>query len=139
MVRWRQMVRSPRPGMTAIAVVGATLGLLLASCSAPSAPVGSAGRHSSAAQPLSVGPPHISVSPSDQSQGVALDTPVVVTADSGRLTGVTVQEAGASAPAGEMSPDGRNWRLSDGLDSQASYTIQATATNDAGQTVSSKA
>jgi lipoprotein-anchoring transpeptidase ErfK/SrfK len=132
------MVRRPRPGATAIAVVGATLGLLLASCSAPSVSVGPAGRHSSAAQPVSVGPPHISVSPSDQSQGVALDTPVVVTADSGRLTAVTVQEAGASAPTGEMSPDGRNWRLSGGLDSQASYTIQATATNGAGQTVSSK-
>ena len=133
------MVRCPRPGMTALAVVGATLGLVLASCSVPGTTVGPAVHNSSGAQPVSVGPPHVTVSPSDQSQGVALDAPVVVTADSGRLTAVTVQEAGATAPTGEMAPDGRNWRLSGGLDSEASYTIQATATNGAGQTISSKA
>ena len=133
------MVRRPRPGMTAVAVVGATLGLVLASCSVPGTTGGPAVHNSSGAQPVSVGPPHVTVSPSDQSQGVALDVPVVVTADSGRLTAVTVQEAGATAPTGEMSPDGRNWRLSGGLDSEASYTIQASATNGAGQTISSKA
>src|ERR1700686_1034438 len=79
MERWRQMVRPPRPGMIAVAVVGATLGLVLASCSVPGTTGGPAVHNSSGAQPVSVGPPHVTVSPSDQSQGVALDVPVVVT------------------------------------------------------------
>lgn len=138
MVRLRHMTRRSRSGHAALTIGGATLALLLASCSVPGG--GNSGHGGiGAAQPGAPPPPHITVSPSDKSNGVALDTPVYVVADSGQLTSVSVQESGSSTqPSGELSADHHRWRLSDGLDSDASYTLTATATNAAGQTVSSK-
>ncbi|HYL71571.1 MAG TPA: Ig-like domain-containing protein, partial [Candidatus Dormibacteraeota bacterium] len=64
--------------------------------------------------------------------------PVYAVADSGRLTAVSLQEAGkGTPPGGQLSSDSHIWRLTDGLDSHASYTLTATAVNSTGQSVSS--
>ncbi len=123
------------------ALIGGTgaLALVLASCTLPGTQTtsGAAAHGSPGAAVAAVAAPHLTLTPSDRSRGVALDAPVVVTADSGHITAVSVQEAGvAPAPAGLLSADSRTWQLATGLDSDATYTIQATASNGAGQSVS---
>lgn len=111
-------------------------GLLLTSCSLPGtqAPVGSVNVHV-AGVPAVAPPPAIAVSPSNQSQNVGLDAPIVVTAGSGHLDTVAITEAGSStAPAGVLSADGRVWRLNQALDPGVHYTVVATASSTAGST-----
>ena len=111
--------------------------LLITSCALPGSGSGS-GRGAQAQQAAST-PPHLTLSPADGSHGIALDAPVSVTADSGQLTSVIAHEAGAPDPTGDTSSDGRTWRLTGGLDSGASYTIEATAVNVAGQKTTKRA
>jgi lipoprotein-anchoring transpeptidase ErfK/SrfK len=109
-------------------------GLLLTSCSLPGtqAPVGGITVHV-AGSPVVAAPPTIAVSPSNQSQSVGLDAPIVVSASSGHLDTISVTEAGApGALAGVLSPDGRIWRTNQALDPGAHYTVAATATSTAG-------
>lgn len=118
------------PALAAAAAV-----LTLASCSVPSV-VGGGNAHPAASEPPAA-PPHLTVSPNSDGQGLPLDTPVYVVADSGRITAVKFDESGVGTPSGgQLSSDGHTWRMSDGLDPRASYTLTATATNSAGQSVS---
>jgi lipoprotein-anchoring transpeptidase ErfK/SrfK len=109
-------------------------GVLLSACSLPGtqAPVGGITVHVAGA-PAVAPPPTIAVSPSNQTQSVGLDVPVEVSASSGHLDTISVTEAGSAATvAGELSPDGRTWRMSQPLDPGAHYTVVATATSTAG-------
>ena len=118
------------------AVAAGSAVLVLASCSVPTVVGGGAPARATQSQ-APAAPPHLTVSPGSNGQGLPLDTPVYVVADSGRLTGVNFQEAGVGTPSGgQLSPDGHTWHMADGLDSSASYTLTATASNGA-QTVSS--
>ena len=130
------MIRGSGVSRLAPAVTAASSMLVLASCSVPSVVGGANPAHPAASQ-APAAPPHLTVSPASDGQGLPLDTPVYVVADSGRITAVNFQEAGVGTPSGgQLSPDGQTWRLSDGLDPRASYTLTATASNGAGQTVS---
>ena len=133
------MVRHWRLG-AAIALGGLALGLTFASYSAASGAGTASSRTGNPLKPRAIPAPHITIAPADQAQNVALDTPVVVTADSGYLSTVTILEAGSSSPpSGQLARDDLSWQLTDGLDAGASYSIQAAATNGAGQTVSTHA
>jgi lipoprotein-anchoring transpeptidase ErfK/SrfK len=119
---------------------GSALATLLASCALPGSASGSTNHAGGAALIGSPGAPaHITITPSDEAQGIALDTPVAVTVASGRLTSVTFQEAGAGPIDGQMAPDGSQWNYAGGLASHAHYVLDATAVGDDGKTVSSQA
>jgi lipoprotein-anchoring transpeptidase ErfK/SrfK len=123
-------------------VGGVALAALLAGCSLPGTSTsvpGAVGVKKQAPQTAALAPPKLAISPANQSQNVPLDSQVVVTALGGTLTGVSVQEAGASTPPpGQLSADGKSWRLAQGLDPGATYTVTATAGNGA-QSVTSHA
>ncbi len=97
---------------------GAALGaLLLTSCALPgtAAPVGNISTVHVAGVPAVVAPPVIAVTPSNASQGVGLDAPVIVTVNTGHLDTVSLSEAGSSTPSpGVMSPDGTSWQMDAG-------------------------
>jgi lipoprotein-anchoring transpeptidase ErfK/SrfK len=110
--------------------------VLLTSCSLPGtqAPVGGLTVHVAGA-PATLPPPVIAVTPANQSQGVGLDSPIVVTASTGHLDTIAVTEAGTSGViAGALAPDGRSWRADQALDPAAHYTVVATATSTVGST-----
>jgi hypothetical protein len=116
-------------------------GLLLTSCALPGtqAPVGAVSVHVAGA-PAVAAPPTISVSPANASAGVGLDAPVVVSASTGHLDTVSLTEVGTSTTlAGELSPDGQSWRMTQPLDQGAHYTVVATATSTAGSSSTSTA
>ena len=126
-----KMLTGPRPRSAGALLGAATVAALLASCSAPGAP-GTRGGALPVTAP--VGPAKITIAPADQAQQVSLDTPVVVNVQSGRLTSVTLREAGASdAIPGTLSPATGAWRYAAGLDSNARYTVVASATGTNGQ------
>jgi lipoprotein-anchoring transpeptidase ErfK/SrfK len=120
---------------------GAALGgLLLTSCALPgtAAPVGNISTVHVAGVPAVVAPPVIAVTPSNASQGVGLDAPVIVTVNTGHLDTVSLSEAGSSTPLpGAMSPDGTSWQMDQALDQAAHYTVVATATSTVGSTSTS--
>jgi lipoprotein-anchoring transpeptidase ErfK/SrfK len=128
-----------RGGLT-LAGSAAISGLLLTSCALPgtSAPVGNIAAAHVVGAPAVVAPPTIVVSPANAAQSVGLDTPVVVTVNTGHLDTVSLSEAGSSTPLpGAMSADGRSWQISQALDEAAHYTVVATATSTAGSTSTS--
>ena len=133
------MVNWSRPPVLRVALTGATAGVMLTSCSV-GGQLGTTG-HTGATERQATGrPPNITINPSNGSQGVALDAPIIVASDTGRLETVTVTEAGASASvAGDLSADGRTWKSTDGLDPSASYTIAAQAAAGANMTRSAQA
>jgi hypothetical protein len=115
-------------------------GLLLTSCALPgtSAPVGNIGTAHIAGAPIVAAPPTISVTPLNATQGVGLDSPVVVSVTTGHLDTVSLSQAGASTTfPGVMSPDGMSWQMSAPLAQSAHFTVVATATSSAGQTSTS--
>jgi len=120
---------------------GVALGaLLLTSCALPgtNAPAGNIAVVHVAGAPAVAAPPTIVVTPSNSSQAVALDAPIVVTVGTGHLDTVSLSEAGSSsALTGVLSPDGMSWRMSQPLDEGAHYTVVATATSTAGSTSTS--
>ena len=122
-----------RSGPARLALGTAVMAVLLTSCTLPGTQgAGGTGRVGSG-RPATEPPPKVSITPNDQAKDVALDSVVAVATSTGRLDSVTVQEAGvASAPTGTLSDDGRSWRLDEGLDPGAHYTIAARATSTAG-------
>jgi lipoprotein-anchoring transpeptidase ErfK/SrfK len=115
-------------------------GLLLTSCALPgtSTSPGSVGTVHIAGALAVAAPPTIVVSPSNSTQGIGLDVPVVVSVSTGHLDTVGLSEAGSStALPGVMSVDGRYWEMSQPLDQDAHYTVVATATSTAGSTSTS--
>ncbi|MBV8195584.1 MAG: L,D-transpeptidase family protein [Candidatus Dormibacteraeota bacterium] len=131
------MLSVPRSRLLGVACGAAALAGILVSCTAPGSTPGRGG-----AQPVSqqVGPAQLTVAPSDNSQGVSLDAPVVVSVTNGRLTSVTLSEAGSNGPLqGAMSPGQDSWRYTGGLDSDAHYTVVASAAGTNGDTTTTQA
>ena len=88
-----------------------------------------------AAQQASTGPAQVTVSPSDQSQGIALNSPVQVSVKNGRLESVTLtDDVGGDPGTGNMSPTQDSWTYNLGLDSHANYTVDITAVGSNGKT-----
>ena len=127
------MAHAPRSAVARLVLSGGLLATLLTSCTLPGTqPARGGGRIGSGAA-ASVGPPKLTLTPSDQSKDVALDAAVLVATSSGHLDSVSVQEAGVTTqPAGSLSSDGLTWRLDEGLDPGAHYTVQARASTTAG-------
>jgi lipoprotein-anchoring transpeptidase ErfK/SrfK len=114
--------------------VGA-LGLLVSACSAATSTAahpGSPGAGSATPSPA-LGPPKVTVTPTDGSTAVGLDEPITVTAANASISAIHVDENGASVSlAGVDSSGGQEWQYEGGLDLDATYTVSATATNAAG-------
>jgi lipoprotein-anchoring transpeptidase ErfK/SrfK len=81
---------------------------------------------------LVVAPPEVTVTPADHASGVALDAPVTVSSSAGSLTAVTVTKVGGAQVSGQLSPDGRTWSATDGLDPGAQYQVTVTAAGAGG-------
>ena len=79
-------------------------------------------------------PPAISVVPADGAKNVALDTSVVVKADSGAIDTVVVHPAGDGAVflTGTLDQSGRTWTSTTPLDSGTSYVVDVSAHGDGG-------
>jgi lipoprotein-anchoring transpeptidase ErfK/SrfK len=80
----------------------------------------------------------VTVEPSDQAQGVALDSPVQVSVTRGHLVSVTLtDDVGGDPGTGNMSAAQDSWTYQLGLDSRAHYTVDITAVGENGKTVTS--
>lgn len=122
------MITGSRSLAAPAALSGAALVALLAASCSPSSTSRTTQR--GAQEAVAQAPVSITISPRDGSQGVALDSPVVVEATNGQLLSVSLLEAGSTTPVqGEYSSDRSSWDSVAGLDSQAGYTVVATASN----------
>jgi lipoprotein-anchoring transpeptidase ErfK/SrfK len=121
MVRFLSM--KPRRLLLLAAVSGGTA--LLAGCSPAGGAVAVGGPHAAV---VVAQPPQITITPANHAAGVPLDTPVTVASSDGDLTAVSVTRVGGGAVPGRLSPDGRTWTATDGLDPAASYQVTVTAT-----------
>ncbi len=98
----------------------------------PSGTPSSASSSSSSSAPV-VPAATVTISPGDGVTKVTPDTPVTVSAAGGRLDAVTVTDDDGDALTGAMSDDGADWTSSGLLDLTQTYTVKATATNEAGR------
>ena len=112
---------------------------LVSGCSAPALATAAQGGGANAgagsrtsAQPT-VPAATIAVSPDDGTTKVRPDTPITVTASGGTLGEVTVTDGDGDTVDGDRSPDQASWTSSGPLSLKATYTVQASATNAAGQ------
>jgi lipoprotein-anchoring transpeptidase ErfK/SrfK len=88
-----------------------------------------------AARQAQEGPAQVTVSPSDQAQGIALNSPVQVSVTNGHLESVTLtDDVGGDPGSGNMSPTQDAWTYTQGLDSHARYTVDVTAVGSNGKT-----
>jgi len=119
------MRRSRAAWRVASAVI--TAAALLAACS------GGGGDRKSAAPPA-----HITVTPADGAMRVKPAVPVKVRADGGRLTKVTLTDAGGSKVPGKLSTDNTTWSSRGILDFDSRYTVTASAANADGAPTTSR-
>lgn len=88
-----------------------------------------------AAKQAQEGPAQVTVEPSDQAQGIALNSPVKVAVKHGHLVSVTLSDdVGGDPGTGSMSPTQDAWTYDQGLDSHATYTVDVTAVGSNGKT-----
>jgi lipoprotein-anchoring transpeptidase ErfK/SrfK len=71
--------------------------------------------------------PKISASVTDGAVGVAVDSPVTVTADDGVLASVEMVNENGRSLSGQLSPDGVRWSTTEPLGFNRSYTLTAKA------------
>jgi lipoprotein-anchoring transpeptidase ErfK/SrfK len=71
--------------------------------------------------------PKISASVADGAVGVAVDSPVTVTADAGVLASVTMVNENGRSVHGRLSPDGVRWSTTEPLGYNRRYTLTAKA------------
>jgi lipoprotein-anchoring transpeptidase ErfK/SrfK len=71
--------------------------------------------------------PKISASVTDAAVGVAVDSPVTVTADDGVLASVEMVNENGRSLDGQLSPDGVRWATTEPLGYDRSYTLTAKA------------
>lgn len=122
--------RRRRPGIACLALAGL---LGLSACAGgndatPAAPSSAAAAPSSTAPTKSFGTVRVEVSPAADTSMVNPVDPVVVTADGGELTDVTVSAAGSGERVeGELAQDGHEWRSKAPLAFDETYTVDYTA------------
>ncbi len=118
-------VRGRRAWLLAIALAGA-VGLALSACSATSEPppVKVIADKGTPFGDLLV--PKLTASVTDGAVGVAVDSPVTVSAEYGVLGSVTMVNAADGEPvAGRLSPDGLRWTTTEPLGYNERYTLSA--------------
>ena len=69
--------------------------------------------------------PKLAVSVKNGAVGVAVDTPITVTAESGVLGAVSMVNASGNPVAGQLSPDGLSWSTTEPLGYNKRYTLNA--------------
>jgi lipoprotein-anchoring transpeptidase ErfK/SrfK len=69
--------------------------------------------------------PKLSASVTDGAVGVAVDSPVTVSAEDGVLGAVSMTDANGDTVVGKLSKDGLQWTTTDPLDYNARYTLSA--------------
>jgi lipoprotein-anchoring transpeptidase ErfK/SrfK len=137
---------------TVLVLAGAAaLSIALAGCSASSSPspgVSSVGGKTTAAgqpstpvkstmSPEAVLPASLTSSVKSAASGVAVDTPVSVTAKNGTLTSVVFRDGDGKRLLGAFNHARTRWTASEFLDPDVHYTLRSTATNAAGKTTHS--
>ena len=71
--------------------------------------------------------PKLTASVADGAVGIAVDTPVTVTAEYGVLAGVTLVNENGRSVNGQLSPDGLRWSTTEPLGFNRRYTLTAKA------------
>ena len=136
MVRFTTTLTGRRRQAAALAGAGC-IAVLVSACGA----AGSAGKIAGAAaqQAATSGAAQITVEPSDQAQGIALDSPVQVSVKSGHLVSVSLSDdVGGDPGTGTMSQAEDSWTYNLGLDSHANYTVDVTAVGANGKTTTTE-
>jgi lipoprotein-anchoring transpeptidase ErfK/SrfK len=106
--------------------------VLLAACQQAQADQGAADPAPSPSATASAAPAPeatVAVSPAAGTADVRPDTPVVLTAEGGRLGDVAVTADDGSVLAGETAPDGRSWTSTGGLVPGSTYAVSGVAIN----------
>jgi lipoprotein-anchoring transpeptidase ErfK/SrfK len=128
--------RSPRPGLTSTAIAAAVVLLTVAACTGggtgagPAA--GLAGKPKTGQRPGAAA--GLSISPANGTRNAAPDQGITVTASRGTIRRVTVTGGGSAVP-GSLNRGGTAWHSQWALNVSQGYTVTATATDKAGQTV----
>ncbi|WP_243725776.1 L,D-transpeptidase [Actinomadura rubrisoli] len=77
----------------------------------------------------------LAISPSTGTKRVAPEQPVTVTADKGKLTGVTLTYGKNLKAEGRLAADGKSWKSARNLRPATTYTVNAQGTGDGGKQV----
>ena len=110
------------------ATVAIVTAVMLAACSSPA---GSSGQSARAAAVAPTGPPAVRISPANFSDGVRLDTPVVVQATNATITDLSARSP-AGPLAGDFDPDRHTW-TSRALAGGTIYLVDAVVNGVGGQ------
>ena len=122
-------------GLRRIAVVLAGAGCIAVVAAACGGTSGAGKLAGAAAQQAASEGAQVTVSPSNEAQGIALDSPVQVSVTNGHLAAVTLSDdVGGDPGTGSMSPANDSWTYNQGLDSHATYTVNVTAVGSDGKT-----
>ena len=125
------MLRS-RTGTASAAVAGAVL-VAVAGCSSGGDGDGKGGDGGKGGGGDAV---KLAIAPATGTEQAAPDQPVTVTADNGRLTGVTLTYGKKNTKAeGKLAADGKSWKSSWTLRPSTTYTVTANGTGDGGKQV----
>ncbi|MBV9595044.1 MAG: L,D-transpeptidase family protein [Actinobacteria bacterium] len=138
-----------RRGFT-VGAAGAAGLLLLDACSRKTRSAGSTGGAGAAAEqsssatptPTTSAPPPpvtLTVSPADGTGSVNPASIITVTATNGTVGDVSVQSSSGAAIAGALSADKKTWTATQQLGYSHTYTVTATAANEAGSPASATA
>ncbi|MBO2462532.1 L,D-transpeptidase [Actinomadura violacea] len=124
-------MRKGRAGTAGAAIIGA-LAITVAGCSSGGGGgKGGGGSGGGKAEDAA----KLAISPATGTKQVAPDQPVLVKADKGKLTGVTLTYGKNQKAEGKLAPDGSSWRSSWTLRPSTTYTVTAQGTGDGGKQV----
>jgi lipoprotein-anchoring transpeptidase ErfK/SrfK len=133
------MERNPRPWIAGAALVAVgLLGITLSGGDVPHTPRlgGALGDQGDRARPGHVDErPALAVTPAADAKNLPISTEIGTNVTNGKITEVTLREAGGGQVAGAMRPDGSSWLPSQALKYGKTYTGQVTASGADGQTV----
>ncbi|TDB96833.1 hypothetical protein E1266_08525 [Actinomadura sp. 7K534] len=129
-VRSSQVLKG-RTGTRIAAVIGAAV-IAVAGCSSGGDGGGGAGEGGGKGSDAVT----LSITPATGTKQVAPEKPVTVTADNGKLTGVTLTYGKKNAKAeGTLAEDGTSWKSSWSLRPSTTYTVTAKGAGDDGEEV----
>ncbi len=111
-----------------IVIIGAVGLALVAGCTAPQAAAGQAVPTAAPKQPT----PTVAVDPPDGTKAVAPADPITVTATDGKLTSVTLTDAGGRTIPGSLSADSATWTATAPPKFATAYHFAGTATSTGG-------
>ncbi|MEU6753382.1 Ig-like domain-containing protein [Spirillospora sp. NPDC046719] len=123
-------MRKGRTGTAGAAIIGA-LAISVAGCSSGGGGDKGGGAGGGKAEDAA----KLAITPATGAKQVAPDQPVLVKADKGKLTSVTLTYGKNEKAAGTLAPDGKSWRSSWTLRPSTTYTVTAQGSADGGKPV----